>query len=181
MMYILGFLLLLVIIYIYFYNQLNSERQSVIQSWSDIDVQLNRRHDLIPNLVRVVKAYASYEKTLLEELVDLRTKALSIPAQDISSKAVVEQQVSSVITNVLAVVEKYPDLKADSGFLKLQDELTRTEDEIASSRRIYNENVAEYLTHLQSFPSGIIASLQNFPRFSYFQNNSAANGQESQP
>ena len=158
-----------VILYIYWYNKLSSSRQDVVQAWSDIDVQLNRRHDLIPNLVRVVTAYASHEKNILEKTTQLRTKALSLAPTDIQEKETVEKDLGENMQSLLGIAEAYPDLKANDEFLKLQQELVITEDEIASARRIYNGNVARYNILITTFPTNIIAKLHHFIESKFFQ------------
>lgn len=168
------FFLLISIYFVVSYNRLTSDRQNVIEAWSGIDVQLKRRHDLIPNLVQLVNAYATYEKNTLEELTQLRTRFLAIGPNDISAKSDVEQQIQKHLDSVVAIAEKYPDLKANTNYLKLQDELTETEDQIASARRIYNSNTADYNTRVMIFPNNLIAPLFHFTPYGFFQNDATA-------
>ena len=169
---ILIFILIILIVigvYVYSFNKLNSLNQHVTESWSDIDVQLKRRQDLIPNLIKVVQGYAAHEKNLMEELTLMRTKALTVDKDNLKEKASVEENLGDKTKSLLAVAENYPDLKANTEFLNLQKELSETEDEIASSRRIYNSNVAEYNTAVSTVPTNLIASLHHFTPKDFFQ------------
>lgn len=161
--------LLLFFIPLYFYNKLISSKQNVKEAWSGIDIQLNRRHDLIPNLVRVVKQYTKHEDELFKHVTEERSKALSVSPSDTSGLSVVEKELDKSVRSLIAVAENYPDLKANENFLKLQTELSETEDQIASSRRIYNSNVADYNTLVGIFPANIIASMNNFQPAPFFQ------------
>src|SRR3989344_9035637 len=140
-LYIILFIILLCI---YFYNRLISSKQNVHEAWSGIDVQLKRRHDLIPNLVQAVQGYAKHEEQLFKHIAEERSKALALPQSDVSELSRVEKEIAIYLRSILAIAESYPQLKANENFLKLQTELTETEDQIASARRIYNSNVADY-------------------------------------
>lgn len=151
-------------------NSLIASRQNVTEAWSDIDVQLKRRHDLIPNLITTVKEYASHEKSIFEEIAEIRTQAINSNPEDLAQVSTVETQLENNIHQLLAVSENYPELKANENFQKLQNELTETEDEIASARRIYNANVAAYNTKISTVPNNFIANLNHFEIANFFQN-----------
>ena len=165
------FIILLGIIGVCFliYNSIISSRQKVLESWADIDVQLKRRHDLIPSLIETVKGYAAHEKNLFEEITRIRSEAMQIDSKNLPQKSEIEKQLGAMLGKVLAVAESYPNIKASENFLKLQDELTNTEDEIASARRIYNDNVANFNTVLGVFPTNMIAKITHFTPYSFFQ------------
>jgi LemA protein len=149
------------------YNLLVRLRQAVRNAWAQIDVQLKRRHDLIPNLVNTVKGYAGHERETLESVMNARAKATSvtIPADRIKA----EGELSSALARLMAVSEAYPDLKANENFLSLQKELSGTEDRIAFSRQAYNESVKQMNTKVQSFPTLIIANLFGFKEEPFFE------------
>jgi len=148
------------IIWISIYNSLIKYRMQTKESWSQIDVQLKRRNDLIPNLVNTVKGYADFEKTTLQAVTDARTSVNS--AQGPAATMAASDQLSGALTHLFAVAEAYPDLKASANFTKLQEELTNTENKIAYSRQLFNTTTASYNTKLQSFPSNIIAGIHHF-------------------
>jgi LemA protein len=152
------------------FNGLTSSRQKVNESWADIDVQLKRRQDLIPNLINTVKGYASHEEAIFEHIADIRAKAISLPLNDIEQKSEVEKDLGNSTQQLLAIAESYPDLKASENFQKLQQDLVNTEDEIASARRIYNDNAANYNTKTSVFPTNLISVLCNFKPVNFFQN-----------
>jgi len=154
---LLGIALIIVIVAIGIYNRLVSLKIRSEEAWSDIDVQLKRRYDLIPNLVESVKGYASHEKAVFENVTKARAEALG--AKGIESKGAAENQLTQALKSVFAVAEAYPDLKANQNFLDLQSQLTDTEDKIQASRRFYNANVRDLNIALQTFPSSIIASM----------------------
>ena len=152
------------------YNGLVARRARVDEAWSGIDVQLKRRHDLIPNLVETVKGYASHEKETLENVIAARNSAVS--AQDTGNPAAAgaaEGLLSGALRQVFALSEAYPDLKANTNFLDLQSQLADTEDKISASRRIYNGNVRDYNTKIQQLPSNIIAGIGNFTVREFFE------------
>ena len=149
------------------YNQLIQKRQMVDNGWADIDVQLKRRSDLIPSLIAVVKGYASHEKGLLESLVEKRGEALAADNHKLRGEK--ETAVSRGLTHLFALAEAYPDLKANEQFLKLQSELSTTEDEIAYARRFFNGAVREFNTAIERFPAVLIAGPLSFHRRQFFE------------
>jgi len=141
------------------YNSLIRFRNWVRESWSQIDVQLKRRHDLIPNLVNTVKGYAEHEKETLEKVIQARNQLVSGTPQE---RIEADNQIQQALKSIFALSEAYPDLKANQNFLKLQEELTSTENKVAYSRQLYNKTVADYNIKRESFPTNIIASMFNF-------------------
>ncbi|MCX6763687.1 MAG: LemA family protein [Candidatus Moranbacteria bacterium] len=151
------------------YNGLIRLKNRVDEAWSDIDVQLKRRYDLIPNLVNTVKGYASHEKEVFEKVTEARTKAMGAgTAQD---KAQAENVLSGALKSLFAVAEAYPDLKANQNFLELQRELTDTEDKIQAARRFYNGNVRDFNIKIEVFPNNIFAGILNFTKREFFEAN----------
>ncbi|MFP4403792.1 MAG: LemA family protein, partial [Nanoarchaeota archaeon] len=167
--YIVCSIILIFLIYIFIYNKFISIRQYVFSSWSGIDVQLKRRTELIPNLVNTVKGYAVHEKKLLEEITNIRSKLVKSDDDDVLENSKLNHELTKELKNLFMVAENYPDLKANKNFLKLQTELTKTENQIAAQRRIYNSNVMIYNTKVESFPSFIIAKIHNFKKFNFFK------------
>jgi LemA protein len=149
------------------YNGLVSRRNRVDGAWSQIDVQLKRRHDLIPNLVETVKGYAAHERGTFEAVTNARANAIS--AQGPAQQAQAENALTSTLRSLFAVAEAYPDLKANQNFLNLQEELTSAEDRIAYARQFYNDSVLSYNARIQSIPSNIIAGMFNFSPREYFE------------
>jgi LemA protein len=149
------------------YNRLVSLRNQVDNAWRQIDVQLKRRHDLIPNLVEAVKGYMQFERDTLTQVVEARAKAVSAPDQ--SSRIAAENQITAGIGRLLAVMENYPQLKSDQNVLKLQEELTTTENQIAFSRQAYNDVVLDLNTRIETFPSNYIANNFGFKSAEYFK------------
>ena len=149
------------------YNGLVRLRNRVDESWSGIDVQLKRRHDLVPNLVETVKGYAAHERQTLENVTDARAQAMA--AGDQAERAQAESGLSSALGGIRAVAEQYPDLKASENFQRLQSELAEIEDQIQASRRIFNSNVQLYNTRIQVFPSVLIAGPASFGPREYFE------------
>lgn len=164
---ILIILAVLVVGVILIYNGLIQSRNRVDEAWSDIDVQLKRRHDLIPNLIETVKGYAKHEKTVFENVTKARTAAIS--AQSVGEKDKAENMLSGALKSLFAVAEAYPDLKANENFGKLQDELTDTEDKIQASRRFYNGNVRDFNTKIQVFPTNLFAQMLGFKAYEFFE------------
>ncbi len=150
------------------YNALVKLRQKVKEAWSGIDVQLKRRYDLIPNLIKTVKGYAKHEKETFEKVTAARTAAMNNQGSP-AEQAKTENMLSGTLKSIFALSENYPDLKANENFLKLQSELTQTEDQIASSRRIYNQNVTDMNTKVESFPSNFIAGFHKFTKEEFFK------------
>jgi LemA protein len=150
------------------YNNLVKLRQCCLNAWSQIDTELKRRYDLIPNLVDTVKGYAKYESGVLQNVTEARAKAVASTGSP-ASQAVDENNLIVSLRQLFGVVEKYPDLKASQHFLKLQSELVNTEDRIQASRRFYNGNIRDLNTMIQSFPSNIIAGLFGFKSQEFFE------------
>jgi LemA protein len=148
------------------YNGLVSKRNRVDNAWSQIDVQLKRRHDLIPNLVETVKGYASHERQTFEAVTQARANAIN--AQGPVAQGQAENVLSGALKSLFAVSEAYPDLKANQNFLNLQEEVTSTEDRIAYSRQFYNDSVLTFNTKIQQFPSVILANMFNFSARDFF-------------
>lgn len=152
------------------YNRLIRSRNRVDTAWSDIDVQLQRRYDLIPNLVKAVDQYAGYERATLEAVTELRAEAMH--RTNVEERGEAEEQLSTGVQRLIAVAENYPDLKANENFLKLQKELVETEDYLQFARRYYNGSVRDYNTMTETVPSNIIASTFRFRVKSFFQKSS---------
>jgi LemA protein len=150
------------------YNGLVRLRNQVQEAWRQIDVELTRRHDLIPNLVETVKGYASHERETLDAVVRARAAATA-PGASVAQQAQQEGELSQALGRLLAISEAYPDLKANQNFLALQNELAQTEDRIAAGRRFYNANVRELNTKVESLPTNIIAGVGHFERADYFE------------
>ncbi|GAA2148521.1 LemA protein [Humibacillus xanthopallidus] len=165
---LLGLVVLAAIVGVVMYNGLIGLRNKVEEGWRQIDVELKRRHDLIPNLVETVKGYASHERGTLEEVMQARSAAMSGAATP-AAAAATEGQLSQALGRLMAVAEAYPDLKANQNFLALQQELSSTEDRIASSRRYYNALVRELNTKVESVPSNIVAGIAKVQRAEYFE------------
>lgn len=152
------------------YNRFITLRNRVKEAWSDIDVQLKRRYDLIPNLVATVKGYAAHERELFEKVTEARTRAMAAEQSGDPKKiGQAENVLAGTLKTLFAVAENYPDLKASTNFLELQRELTDTEDKIQASRRFYNSNVMELNNKVESFPANIIASASKFKQAEFFQ------------
>src|SRR5215470_6369113 len=162
---VLGFAVLAVLIATY--NGLVSKKVETENAWSQIDVQLQRRHDLIPNLVETVKGYASHEKDTLERVVQARNMAVS--AKGVAEHAEAENVLTGALKSLFAVAEAYPDLKANENFRALQEELTATENRISFARQHYNDSVSQYNTALMRFPANIIAGVFGFRQVEFFQ------------
>lgn len=149
------------------YNRLVVLKNRAKEAWADIDVQLKRRYNLIPNLVDTVKGYAQHERELFEKVTQARSQAMS--AQNVKEKEQAENALSNTLKSLFAVVENYPDLKASENFQKLQDELTDTENKVQAARRFYNNNVKALNIKIEVFPSNIIAKMFNFKRMDLFE------------
>lgn len=170
-------ILAIIVILIILYNSLVRSRNQVDEAWSDINVQLKRRYDLIPNLVETVKGYAAHESGVFEKVTAARTAAMS--AGSLDDKLAKENALSGTLKSLFAVAEAYPDLKANQNFLQLQSDLTDTEDKIQAARRFYNGNVRDYNTKLQVFPTNLFASMFGFTKKDFFGIDE--NGPEAQP
>jgi LemA protein len=164
---VLGLIALLVFAVIGIYNGLVALRQQVRNAWSQIDVQLKRRYDLIPNLVETVKGYAKHERETLERVTQARNAAIS--AQGVQAQAQAENVLTGALRQLFALSERYPDLKANQNFLALQEELATTENRISFARQHYNDTTAGYNTRVQSFPSNLVAGIFGFAAEPFFE------------
>lgn len=173
---ILAVLVLLILWIIATYNSLVKLRLRTKEAWSDIDVQLKRRYDLIPNLVETVKGYATHEKELFERVTQARASAIS--AKGFKEKAQAENMLSDTLKSLFAVAEAYPELKASVNFLELQKELSDTENKIQAARRFYNTNVRDLNIKIESFPANMIAGFLGFKQMEMFE---TANEEEREP
>ena len=167
MVYIIfGIIALSIIVCIGMYNALVRRRNRVEEAWSDIEVQMKRRYDLIPNVVETVKGYAAHEKNVLESVTNARTQAMG--AKNPQEQLQAENALSSTLKTLFAVAENYPDLKANANFLDLQRELADTENKLQSSRRFYNSVVRDFNTMVQTFPSALVANMFGFIKKDFF-------------
>ena len=166
---ILIIVVLVIAIYITAYNGLQRAKIYTEESWSQIDVQLKRRNDLIPNLVETVKGYAKHESETFEKVVQLRNQLTQIPADNHEETLKVSNEITDSLKTIFALSENYPDLKANENFLKLQEELTNTENKIAYSRQLYNSSAAQYDQRLLTFPSNIVAKIHGFKKVDYLE------------
>ncbi len=164
---IIAILVVLVLWFIGSYNRFVRLVNRAKEAWADIDVQLKRRYDLIPNLVNTVKGYAEHESSAFENVTKARAAAMG--ATNIADKGAAENQLVGALKSVFAIAEAYPDLKANQNFLSLQQELSDTEDKIQAARRFYNTNVRDLNTGIESFPGNIIASIGHFSKMDFFQ------------
>ena len=160
---------LIVIVFVAGYNGLVRLRNRIDSAWSQIGVQLERRHDLIPNLIETVKGYAAHEKSTIEGVVEARNAAIQAKGTGPEQQAQAENVLTGALKSLFALAEAYPDLKANQSFLALQEELTSTEDRIAYARQFYNYSVMKYDNKIQSIPSNIIAGMFGFKSREYFQ------------
>ncbi|HUU22000.1 MAG TPA: LemA family protein [Phycisphaerae bacterium] len=168
----LAIIAVLVVLLIAVYNGLVSKRVRCREAWSQIDVQLKRRYDLIPNLVETVKGYAAHEKETLERVIQARNAAIG--ASGVPQQAEAENMLSGALRQLFALSESYPDLKANQNFAQLQEELTSTENKIAFARQHYNDSAAVYNTARQKFPNNIVANMFAFQKQDYFELEDAA-------
>ena len=164
---LLGIVILAVLIFISIYNNLVSLRENVKNGWSQIDVQLKRRHDLIPNLVETAKGYMAHEKDTLERVIKARQQA--IDAGSFKDKQTAENFLSTTLRSLFAVAENYPNLKADQQMIRLQEEITSTENKIGFARQYYNDEVNRLNTSVQSFPNNFVAQSFGFSKSEFFQ------------
>jgi LemA protein len=173
---ILGILVILLIWGIFMYNRFVAFVNNTKEAWADIDVQLKRRYDLIPNLVETVKGYAAHERETFDAVVEARAKATSmqIDASNITPEQIqafegAEMGLTSALGKLMAIAENYPDLKANENFLELQRELSDTENKIQAARRFFNSNVRQFKTALQQFPGNVIGNMFNFTSMEFFE------------
>ena len=164
---ILGFVVLIILWFIGLYNGLQRRKLNAENAWSDIDVQLKRRHDLIPNIVNTVQGYASHEKSTFEEVTKARANA--VEAQGVADQAGAENMLTQALGRLFAVAEAYPDLKANTNFMQLQEELTSTENKIGFSRQHFNKTVNQFNEAIKIFPSNIVAGMFDFKTMDFFE------------
>jgi LemA protein len=177
---VLGILVVLAIVGVVSYNRFVAQKNLIRDAWANIDTELRRRYDLIPNLVETVRGYAAHEREVLENVTEARamaTQATGSPAE----QAAAEGPHVAALRQLFAVVENYPDLKANQSFLALQSELTNTEDRLQTSRRFYNANVRDYNRRVQSFPSNLIANMFHFEEEEFFEVDEALRGDAGVP
>lgn len=167
---LIAILIILIIFAIGIYNSLVTQRMQVKNAWSQIDVQIKRRHDLIPNLVNAVKGYMKYEKETLTQVIEARSRAVSArDSGDLKEIGKREGELSGILGRLFALFERYPELKANQNVMALQEELTSTENKIAFARQFYNDMVMKYNTSIQVFPKNIIAGIFGFKPFDFFE------------
>ena len=167
MLVLLGIIVVVGLMIVGIYNGLVALRMQVKNAWSQIDVQLKRRYDLIPNLVEVAKGYMAHERGTLEAVI--KARQIAVDASNVKDQAAAENQLTQTLRSLFAVVENYPDLKANQNMLALQEELTSTENKIGFARQFYNDTVMRYNTRLQTFPTAIIAGMFNFKAEEFFE------------
>ncbi len=174
---VIAVVVVLLLLVALFYNGLVRTRNRVDNAWSQIDVQLKRRYDLIPNLVETVKGYAAHERQTLEAVTNARSNAINAQSGgNVQAQAQAENALSGALKSLFAVAEQYPDLKANQNFLQLQEELTSTEDRIAYARQFYNDAVLNYNNKIQVFPRNLLAGTFNFDKRQYFEGDPEATG-----
>lgn len=166
MWWAIGGIALIIVVLISIYNKLVTLRQRIKNAWAQIEVQLKRRYDLIPNLVSTVKGYAAHEKETFERVTQARNAAIS--AQNVQEQAGAENMLTGALRQLFALAENYPELKANTNFMQLQEELTNTESKIAFSRQFYNDTVLKYNTAIQRFPAVMVAGMFGFHQEVYF-------------
>ena len=164
---VLGIIVLLLLVLMAIYNRLVIQRNRIDNAWSQIDVQLKRRYDLIPNLIETVKGYATHERELFENVTKARSEAIS--AGSVGEQGKAENMLTGALRSLFAVAENYPDLKANQNFLLLQEELSGTESKIAFSRQFYNDTVMSYNTTIQTLPNNLVAGAFGFTTRDYFE------------
>ncbi|MBE0479719.1 MAG: LemA family protein [Dehalococcoidia bacterium] len=166
---VIGLVVIFLFLFVGTFNSLVRLRNQVRNAWAQIDVQLKRRHDLIPNLVETVKGYMEFERATLEAVTNARNLAEKARGTGAENQARAENELTGALTRLLAVVENYPDLKANKNFLALQEELTSTENKIAFSRQFYNDSVLGYNNRTQMFPSNVVAGIAGFKPGEFFE------------
>jgi len=166
---IIGIVVVLLFYFVFIFNGLVGLRNQVKNAWAQIDVQLKRRHDLIPNLVQTVQGYMQFERATLEAVTKARNLAQQAIGSGVGAQAKAEGELSGALSRLLAVAESYPDLKANQNFLALQEELTSTENKISFSRQFYNDSVLNYNNKTQMLPSNIVAGMTGFKQGEFFE------------
>ena len=166
---LVGVIVLLGFLLVGIFNRFVKNKNVVKDAWSNIDVALKRRYDLIPNLVETVKGYAAHEKTTLESVINARNAAMAVPSGDINAQIKAENQLQQTLRSIFALSEAYPDLKANAGFLDLQQKLNEIEENLERSRRYYNGTVRENNTYGESFPGVMFAGMFSYQHFDYFE------------
>ncbi|MDN3724939.1 LemA family protein [Aequorivita sp. SDUM287046] len=166
---ILVLLIILGIIVVFIYNRFVKNRNVVKDAWSNIDVALKRRYDLIPNLVETVKGYAAHERNTLENVIKARNAAMSVPPDEINAKINAENQLQQTLRSLFALGEAYPDLKANTNYLDLQQKLSEIEENLERSRRYYNGTVRENNIYGESFPGVLVAGIFRYQHFEFFE------------
>lgn len=166
---ILAIALFIGLMMINIYNSFVRNKNTVKDAWSNIDVALKRRYDLIPNLVETVKGYAAHEQETLEKVIQARNAAMAVPSGDINKQIEAENQLQKTLRSIFALSEAYPDLKANTNFLQLQDKLNEIEENLERARRYYNGTVRENNTYGESFPGVLFAGMFNYQHFEYFE------------
>jgi LemA protein len=166
---VVAVIVILVVAFIASYNKFARQRNTIEESWRQIDVELQRRHDLIGNLVEVTKAAAKFEQQTLTKVIEARTQAVSAHGAGPAAQGQAEQALNGALSNFFAVAEQYPNLKANQDFIYLQEQMVETEDRIAAGRRFYNGNVRAYNTRFDTFPSSMIANFGKFEKKEYYE------------
>ena len=167
---VIALIVIVVAVYISMYNGLQRAKVNTDESWSQIDVQLKRRNDLIHNLVETTKGYAKHERETLSKVVELRNQMVALPADvDPQKKMELSNQLTDSLKSIFALAENYPDLKASQNFTQLQEELTNTENKIAYSRQLFNSSAAVYNQKLLTFPSNVVAKMHHFTKVNYLE------------
>lgn len=167
---VIALIVIVVAVYISMYNGLQRAKVNTDESWSQVDVQLKRRNDLIPNLVETTKGYAKHERETLSKVVELRNQMVALPADvDPQKKMELSNQLTDSLKSIFALAENYPDLKASQNFTQLQEELTNTENKIAYSRQLFNSSAAVYNQKLLTFPSNVVAKMHHFTKVNYLE------------
>lgn len=166
---ILGILLIIVFLLVIVFNRFVKNKNVVKDAWSNIDVALKRRYDLIPNLVETVKGYATHEKSTLESVINARNAAMAVPSNDINAQIKAENQLQQTLRSIFALGEAYPDLKANASYLDLQQKLNEIEENLERSRRYYNGTVRENNTYGESLPGVLFAGMFSYQHFDFFE------------
>ncbi len=171
---LIGVLVVIAFLLVIVFNRFAKNRNIVNDAWSNIDVALKRRYDLIPNLVETVKGYAAHEKTTLESVINARNTAMAVPSDDINAKIKAENQLQQTLRSIFALGEAYPDLKANASFLDLQQKLNEIEENLERSRRYYNGTVRENNTYGETLPGVLFAGMLKYKHFDFFEAEAAS-------